>query len=73
VQTKEHDKLGAGVTQESNKVPWYEFPMGGQGPSKHREGKADRDEGLGGGPGREHVSNSMSAASGQDRRRDLTS
>jgi hypothetical protein len=43
--TKGHDKLGMGVTQESHKVLWHEFPMGGQGPSKHREGKTDRDEG----------------------------
>jgi hypothetical protein len=50
VWTKGHDKLGVGVTQEGRKVPkvsWFEFPMGGQGPSKHREGKADRGERLG--------------------------
>jgi hypothetical protein len=51
VRTKGHDKLGVGVTQESHEVPWYELTMGGQGPSKHREGKADRDEGLGSGTG----------------------
>jgi hypothetical protein len=32
--TKGHDKLGVGVTQDSNKVLWYRFPMGGQSPSK---------------------------------------
>jgi hypothetical protein len=47
--------------------------MGGQDPSKHREGKADRGEGQGSGPGRERVSKSMSADSGRDRRGDLTS
>jgi hypothetical protein len=47
VWTKGHDKLGVGVTQESHKVPWYKFPMGGQDPCKHREGKADRDKGQG--------------------------
>jgi hypothetical protein len=35
--TEGHDKLGVGVTQESRKVPRYEFSMRGQGPSKHRE------------------------------------
>jgi hypothetical protein len=49
VQTKGHDKLGVGVTEESHKVPWYKFSMGSQGPSKPREGKAGRDEGQGGG------------------------
>jgi hypothetical protein len=44
VWTKGNDKLGMGVTQESHKKLWYEFPLGGQGPSKHREGKADRDK-----------------------------
>jgi hypothetical protein len=37
LQTKGHDKLSVGVTEERYKVPWYEFPMGGQGPGKHRE------------------------------------
>jgi hypothetical protein len=48
VWTKGNDKLGVGVTQECYKKVWYEFPKGGQGPSKHREGKAHRDEGQGG-------------------------
>jgi hypothetical protein len=48
VQTKRHDKLGVGVTEESHNKLSYEIPMGGQGPSKHREGKADRDKGQGG-------------------------
>jgi hypothetical protein len=52
VQTKGHDKLGVGVTEESHKVPWYKFSMGGQGPSKPREGKADRDERQGSGTGK---------------------
>jgi hypothetical protein len=30
-------------------MPWHEFFMGGQGPSKPRKGKADRDDGQGGG------------------------
>jgi hypothetical protein len=47
--------------------------MGGQGPSKHREGKADRDEGQAAGLERRHVSKSISAAFGGDRRGDLTS
>jgi hypothetical protein len=44
VWTKGHDKLSAGVTQESHKNLWHKFPMGGQGTSKHREGKVDRDK-----------------------------
>jgi hypothetical protein len=49
--TKGHDKLIAGVAQESHKVLWYKFPMGGHDPSKHRERKADRDEGQVAGQG----------------------
>jgi hypothetical protein len=49
--TKGHDKLGVRVTKKSHKVPLYEFSMRGQDPSKHREGKADRDEGQGSGTG----------------------
>jgi hypothetical protein len=55
------------LTQESHKKLWYESPMGGQGPSKHREGKVDRDK-LGGGWARECVSKSMYTISGGDRR-----
>jgi hypothetical protein len=35
------------VWEYLKKVPWYEFFMGGQGPSKPKEAKADRDEGQG--------------------------
>jgi hypothetical protein len=42
--TKGHDKLGMGVTRQSHKKLWYEFPMGGQCPSKYMEEKADRDK-----------------------------
>jgi hypothetical protein len=41
--------------------------MGGQGPSKHRAGKADRDEGHGSRTGEEHLSKSMSGTSSGDR------
>jgi hypothetical protein len=44
--TEGPDKLGVGTLYDY-KVPWYEFSMGSQGPSKLREGKADRDEGQG--------------------------
>jgi hypothetical protein len=36
VWTKRHDKLGAGITQESSKKLRHEFPMGGQGPRKRK-------------------------------------
>jgi hypothetical protein len=49
VWTKGHGKLGVGVTQESHTELWYEFPMGSQGHSKHREEKADRDKEQAGG------------------------
>jgi hypothetical protein len=57
VWTKGHDKVGVGVTEESHKIPWYGFPWEG----RHREEKADGDEGKGGG------SKSMSTASDGDR------
>jgi hypothetical protein len=44
VWTKGHDKVGVGIIQESHKKLWYKFSMGDQGPSKHREGKVDRDK-----------------------------
>jgi hypothetical protein len=72
VQTKGHDKLGVGITQESHKVSWYKFSVGGQGPSKHRVGKAeqkDKAEGL----EKNHVSKSMSVGSGRNIRDDITS
>jgi hypothetical protein len=47
--------------------------MGGQCPSKHREGKVGRDKQGSRGLGREHVSNSMSAVSDGDGRGNLTS
>jgi hypothetical protein len=72
VWTKGHEKLGAGVTQESHKKLQYKFPMGNQGPSKHRGGKVDRDK-QAAGPERECVNKSMSAISGKERKEDLTS
>jgi hypothetical protein len=68
VWTKGHDKLGAGVIEESRKKLWYEFPMGSQGHSNHREGKVDRDEEQGGRTGSEHVSKSMFTVFGRDRK-----
>jgi hypothetical protein len=75
VWTKGLDKLSTGVIHKSHKKLWYEFPMGSQGPSKHREGKEGRDK-QGGektegasvpkGPGR------MFAMSCKDRRGNLT-
>jgi hypothetical protein len=65
VWTKGHDKLGVGVTQESHNKLWYEFP------SKHREGKMDRDKVVG--LGRECISKSMSTISGGERKDNLTS
>jgi hypothetical protein len=47
--TKGYDKLGEGVTQESQKKLWYEFPTGSQNHNEHRERMADRDEEQGSG------------------------
>jgi hypothetical protein len=55
VWIKGHDKRGVGITQESHKKLWYELPVGGQGHSKHREGKAEERKTKAVGPGRECV------------------
>jgi hypothetical protein len=41
---KGHDKLDAGIVEESHNKIWYKFTMGGHGPSKPREGMEDRDD-----------------------------
>jgi hypothetical protein len=76
VWTKEHDKVDAGVTEESHNKLWYKFLMGGQGPSKHREEVEDRDN-LGSSERTEGVSvpkglERMFTRGGEDRRGDLT-
>jgi hypothetical protein len=76
VWTNDHEKLGVGVIEESHNKLWYEFPVGGQGPGKHREGVEDRDD-LGSCEMTEGASvpeglRRMFARSGEGRRGNLT-
>jgi hypothetical protein len=65
------------VTEERHNKLWNKLPMGGQGPSKHREGVEDRDN-LGSGERTEVASvpkilGRMFTRGDEDRMGDLTS
>jgi hypothetical protein len=73
VWTKRHDKLDEGVTQESHNKLWYEFAWEAIVTVNTGRGKWTETKNKAVGPGREHVSKTMSTISGGDRRGDLTS
>jgi hypothetical protein len=56
LQTKGHDKLGVGVSEESHNKLWHKFPMGSQGPVSTRRGRQTEMKDKVAGLGREHVS-----------------